>query len=139
MNCLKKYVCNLKYSSFLLDSFKEIFSMNNLVPCVISGDATVASGDPMYKQNTKNSHVYLYQLQSLSPDYPVPPIHLKMNASPNFKIENLDDMIHLRDNIEGIGLTRLAICTDGDEGTDHYHIESFEKFDHIESPIHQIM
>lgn len=85
----------------------------------------------MFKQNTKNSHVYLYQLQSLSPDYPVPPIHLKMNASPNFKIENLDDMIHLRDNIEGIGLTCLAICTDGDEGTDHYHIETFEKFDQL--------
>lgn len=41
-----------------------------------------------------------YQFQSLNP-YPVQLIYVKMSALQNFKIENLNDMFHLKENIEG--------------------------------------
>lgn len=49
-----------------------------------------------------------------------------MSSLKYFKIENLNDMFHLKDNIEGIELTCFAVCTHSNEGTNHYHIEALK-------------
>ena len=129
LNRNKDYICNLKYSKFLLDSYIEIFEIPSNTPCIISGDATVASGNPMYKSIQKNGCVYLYLLQTIFPEIPVLPFHLKLNASSKFKHENFQDMMYLKSVLEDLNLLCFCISTDGDNGIDHYHKQVFEDFD----------
>ena len=128
MNLHKEYICNIKYSTFLLDSYIEIFDIPQKCPCVIGGDATVASGNPMFKSIHANGCVYLYQMQTLFPHYPVLPLYLKLNASSKFTHENLNEMFKLRNVMEELGLICFSISTDGDNGMDNYHLEVFTNF-----------
>lgn len=130
MNRHKDYICSKRYSRFLIDSYVELFNIPLGCPCVISGDATVASGNPMYK-SSKNGCVYLYQLQSLFPEIPVLPIYLKLNASSKFGLENLNDMFYLKNILEDLRLICFSISTDGDNGIDQYHIQVFYDFDQL--------
>lgn len=124
----KEYICDLKYSAFLIDSYIEVFHIPEDCPCIIGGDATVASGNPMFKRASEKGHVYLYQLQTLFPEIPVLPIYLKLNASSKFKHENLNDMFFIRDVINQLGLMCFSFSTDGDNGIDRYHEDVWEEF-----------
>ena len=128
MNKHKEYICDLKYSSFLIDSYKEIFNIPEDCPFIIGGDATVASGNPMFKNSHEKGHVYFYQLQALFPEIPVLPLYLKLNASLKFTNQNLNDMFFLRNVINQLGLMCFSFSTDGDNGIDSYHEKVWKEF-----------
>lgn len=139
MNRHKEYICDLKYTKFLIDSYKEIFKISDQFPVIISGDATVACSDPMFKSVPKFRHVYLYQLQVLFPNIPVLPAYLKLHSQSNFTIENLKEMIYLQNIIEDLNLECLAFSTDGDTGIDEYHKHTFNSYDQFTNEKNEVI
>ena len=135
----KEYVCHIKYSTYLVESYKEIFNIEEKTPIIISGDATVASANPMFRPVNENKYLYLYQMNSLFPYTPVLPIYLKLNTSSKFKSENLIDMMKLKDVLEELNLFCLAISTDGDNGVDHYHEDVFDSYDQITNENNEVI
>lgn len=127
----KNYICSKKYTKFLIESYKEIFNIEDEFPIIIGGDATVASANPMYKSVAVDRHVYLYQMQVLFPNIPVLPLYLKLHAKSNFTIENLTNMKYLQSIIEELNLICLAFSTDGDSGIDGYHKDVFDSYEEL--------
>ncbi|KAK8881009.1 hypothetical protein M9Y10_003718 [Tritrichomonas musculus] len=129
MNMHKNYICSKRYAKFLIESYKEIFNIEDEFPIIIGGDATVASANPMYRSVAADRHVYLYQMQVLFPSIPVLPLYLKLHTKSNFTVENLTDMKYLQLIIEELNLICLAFSTDGDSGTDGYHKDVFDSYE----------
>lgn len=139
MNHNKEYICHIRYSTYLVESYKEIFNIDDQTPIIISGDATVATANPMFRPVSDKKYLYLYQMNSLFPDTPVLPMYLKLNTSSKFKSENLIDMMNLKDILEELNLFCLAISTDGDNGVDHYHEDVFESYDQITNESNEVI
>lgn len=88
MKKMNEYICDIKYVTFLLESFMEIFGVEKHKPVIIAGDATVACADPMFKDIHGNCYLYLYQLQPFLSCYPVFPMNIRVNYCGNFHEQN---------------------------------------------------
>ncbi|KAK8881311.1 hypothetical protein M9Y10_004046 [Tritrichomonas musculus] len=127
MKKMDEYICDIKYVTVLLESFIEILGVEKHTPVIITGDATVACADPMFKDIHGNCYLYLYQLQPFLSCYPAFPMNIRVNYCGNFHEQNFDDMKKILDCLDDLQLDCLAIATDDDSGNTQYHIQSFNK------------
>ena len=119
---IKKNLTSVNISD-RLSFLNEFYCIEEKIPIAISIDATVASSNPVCSTKIKN--IFLIQLQPLYHIYKNMPFSIlfsssgQMNDSIKLKFE--DVLTHLRDRFNIV-----FKCSDGDQGTNEWHIQKFE-------------